>query len=180
MRTIGVISDTHGLLRPEALAALEGSALILHAGDVGHLGILDALARIAPVHAVYGNTDFGEVRLGLPRTRVVDLASADGHVWAGDAAGTGVGLPAAAVAGPLAYIHHGDREMDLDPAAAGISLVVSGHTHRPLVEERDGVLYLNPGSAGPRRFTLPATVARVRLAAEWKLGAEIVSLDEEG
>lgn len=163
MRIIGVISDTHGLLRPETLAALEGSELILHAGDLGDLRILDELGRIAPVHAVYGNTDWGEVRQRLPRTVEVDLGSADGTVTDGPV-------------GPIAYIHHGDREMDLDPAAAGIALVVSGHTHRPLVEERGGVLYLNPGSAGPRRFTLPATVARVQVGDDGKLEAEIVAL----
>lgn len=165
MRIIGVISDTHGLLRPEAVAALEGSELILHAGDVGDLRILDELRRIAPVHAVYGNTDWGEVRGRLPRIAEVDLGSEDGKV-------------AGAPAGPLAYVHHGDRELDMDPAAAGIEMVVSGHTHRPLVHERDGVLYLNPGSAGPRRFTLPATVARVRVGEGGKLEAEIVTLNE--
>ena len=166
MRIIGVISDTHGLLRPEALAALEGSALILHAGDVGDALILDTLAGIAPVHAVHGNTDWGELRVALPRTAVVDLGSADGCV--------GEDGPV----GPLAYVHHGDRELDLDPATAGIALVVSGHTHRPLVEERGGVLYLNPGSAGPRRFTLPATVARVRVGEGGALRIELLPLEE--
>jgi hypothetical protein len=179
MRTIGVISDTHGLLRPEALAALDGSALILHAGDVGDARILAELGRIAPVHAVHGNTDFGEVRRALPRTALVDLASEDGRVGVRDAGGVSAssgGAGAPAPVGPLAYVHHGDRELDLDPATAGIALVVSGHTHRSLVEERGGVLYLNPGSAGPRRFTLPATVARVRVADDGRLRAEIVVL----
>lgn len=183
VRTIGVISDTHGLLRPEALAALRGSALILHAGDVGGPGILEELGRIAPVHAVHGNTDWGELRAGLPRTAVVDLASADGTV--GPIPGGEVGpiepaAPAIADAlrsGVIAYLHHGDRALDLDPAAAGIALVVSGHTHRPRVEERGGVLYLNPGSAGPRRFTLPVTVARVTVEEEGTLRAEVVRLD---
>ncbi len=180
MRTIGVISDTHGLLRPEALAALEGSALILHAGDVGDPRILDDLAKIAPVHAVRGNTDGGELRDRLPRSVVVDLAAADGRVVAADPHG-GDGPDRAGAGGrpvgPLAYVHHGDHGLDLDPAAAGIALVVSGHTHRPLVEERGGVLYLNPGSAGPRRFALPATVARVAVAADGSLRAEIVALE---
>lgn len=166
MRTVGVISDTHGLLRPEALAALEGSALILHAGDVGDARILDTLARIAPVHAVHGNTDQGELRARLPRTVVVDLGSSDGRVGDGGAVG------------PLAWVHHGDRELDLDPAGAGIALVVSGHTHKPLVGERGGVLYLNPGSAGPRRFTLPATVARVQVGEEGALRVELLPLEE--
>jgi len=165
VRIIGVISDTHGLLRPEAVAALEGSELILHAGDVGDLRILDELGHLAPVHAVHGNTDWGEVRERLPRTMEVDLGSEDGKV-AGDPAG------------PVAYVHHGDRELELDPVTAGIAMVVSGHTHRPLVHERDGVLYLNPGSAGPRRFTLPATVARVSVGEGGRLEAQIVALDE--
>ena len=166
MRTIGVVSDTHGLLRPEALAALEGSALILHAGDVGDARILEVLAGIAPVHAVHGNTDHGELRARLPRTVAVDLGSPDGRVGDGEAVG------------PLAWVHHGDQELDLDPAGAGIALVVSGHTHKPLVEERGGVLYLNPGSAGPRRFTLPATVARVRVEERGAIRIELVPLEE--
>lgn len=165
MRVIGVISDTHGQLRPEAVAALEGSDLILHAGDVGDPAILDALGRLAPVHAVYGNTDHGALRAALPRTAVVDLGSNDGQVGA------------AGPVGPLAYVHHGDAELDLDPGAAGIALVVSGHTHRPLVEERHGVLYLNPGSAGPRRFTLPATVARVRVGEETMAGGGVLRVE---
>lgn len=163
MRIIGVI---HGLLRPEALAALEGSALILHAGDVGDARILDTLARIAPVHAVHGNTDHGELRARLPRTVAVDLGSPDGLVGDGGAVG------------PLAWVHHGDRGLDLDPGAAGIALVVSGHTHRPLVEESGGVLYLNPGSAGPKRFTLPPTVARVRVGERGALRVELLPLEE--
>jgi uncharacterized protein len=166
VRIIGVISDTHGQLRPEAVAALEGSGLILHAGDVGDVRILEELARIAPVHAVHGNTDWGELRRALPRTAMVDLGSEDG-----------ADVPAPSRL--LAYLHHGDRELDLDPAAAGIALVVSGHTHRPLMERRGGVLYLNPGSAGPRRFTLPATVARVRVGDRGELQAEIVALDDQ-
>lgn len=153
MRIIGVISDTHGLLRPEAVAALEGSALILHAGDVGDVRVLERLGEIAPVHAVRGNTDGGELRKALPATAVVDLGS-----------------------GSIAYLLHGDEELDLDPAAAGIALVVRGHTHLPRVERRGGVLYLNPGSAGPRRFRLPVTVARVKVEPGG-LDAEIVELE---
>lgn len=167
MKTIGVISDTHGLLRPEAVAALEGSALIVHAGDVGDARILEELGRIAPVHAVRGNTDHGALRAALPRTAVVDLGAADGR-----AAESGA-------VGPVAYVHHGDHELDLDPAGAGVALVVSGHTHRPLVEERGGVLYLNPGSAGPRRFNLPVTVARVQVAKGGALRVELVPLAVE-
>ena len=168
MRTIGVISDTHGTLRPEAVEALHGSDLILHAGDVGDSAILEALERIAPVFAVFGNTDYGALRAALPRSVVVDLGAVDGRV-VGGAGG-------AAPAGPLAYVHHGDRELELDPEAAGMALVVSGHTHEPLIERRDGVLYLNPGSAGPKRFTLPVTVAKVRVQAEGSLDAEILEI----
>ena len=149
MRTIGVISDTHGLLRQEAVDALAGSDLILHAGDVGDPAILERLSAVAPLVSVFGNTDYGELRAGLPETALVDLASADGAV------------PRAGPTGPLAYVLHILEELDIEPAAAGVSLVVTGHTHRPKAATRDGVLYLNPGSAGPRRFDLPVTVARV-------------------
>ena len=149
MRTIGVISDTHGLLREEALKALEGSQLILHAGDVGDESILERLGEIAPVHAVHGNTDGGDLRRMLPPTALVDLGAEDGH-------------PAEAGAkGPLAYVLHDLADLDLDPAASDIAIVVSGHTHEPRAVEKWGVLYLNPGSAGPRRFRLPVMVAKV-------------------
>jgi len=172
VRTIGIISDTHGLLRPEAVRALEGSALILHAGDVGEAGILDRLREIAPVHAVRGNTDRGELRDALPATALVDLAARDGRLAtrAGDAAES---------AGPLAYVLHDLYDLDLDPAAAGIAMVVSGHTHEPLAEERGGVLYLNPGSAGPRRFRLPVTVAKVVVGAG-RVEAEILQIVKAG
>lgn len=163
-----MISDTHGRLRPEAVSALEGSELILHAGDVGDARILEELGRIAPVFAVHGNTDHGALRAGLPGSAVVDLGAADGRV-APDSRGR-------APKGPLAYVHHGDRELELDPAAAGIALVVSGHTHEPLCLRRGSVLYLNPGSAGPRRFTLPVTVARVTVDDAGGLSAEIIEI----
>ena len=130
---------------------------------MGDPEILRRLGEIAPVHAVRGNTDGGELRRMLPPSVVVDLGSGDGT------------LPAAGPIGPLAYVHHGDRELDLDPRAAGIALVVSGHSHRPEIEERDGVVYLNPGSAGPRRFTLPVTLARVQVEAG-RIQAEIVEV----
>ncbi len=161
MRTIGVISDTHGLLRPEAVAALEGSALIIHAGDVGHARILEELGELAPVRAVRGNTD-GSATGPLPWTDVVDL-------------GTAVGEPADPPAGPLAYVLHDLAALDLDPAAAGFRVVISGHTHRALVEERGGVLYVNPGGAGPRRFDLPATVVRLQVERR-EVRAEVVAL----
>ena len=165
MRTIGVISDPHGLLRDEALQALVGSELIIHAGDVGKLEILDRLREIAPVRAVYGNTDWGELRQALPGTDVVDLGAADGEP------------PATAGGGetPLAYVLHILDSLDLDPAAAGMRVVIFGHTHEPLVRERDGVLYLNPGSAGPRRPGLPVTAARMILEGG-QVRAEIVDL----
>ena len=136
---IGLISDTHGLVRPEALRALEGSDLIVHAGDVGKPEILDALKLLAPVVAVRGNIDRGGWASALPLTATVTAASA------------------------VVYVLHDLQQLDLDPAAAGFHVVVSGHSHKPSRMERGGVLYLNPGSAGPRRFQLPVTVARLDL-----------------
>jgi len=162
MRRIGVISDTHGLLRPEAVEALRNVELIVHAGDVGNMGILERLTELAPVRAIRGNTDGAGVG-PLPDTEVVDLGTADGVV-------------ADPPVGPLAYVLHDLDTLDLDPAEAGMKVVVSGHTHRPLVEERGGVLYLNPGSAGPRRFDLPVSVAYLIAEADGALRAEIVRL----
>jgi len=168
VRTIGVISDTHGQLRPEAEEALRGSDLILHAGDVGDAAVLEALERIAPVFAVHGNTDHGALRAALPRSVVVDLGAADGRIT------DGRGAPAPK--GPLAYVHHGDRELELDPEAAGLALLVSGHTHKPLNERWGRVLYLNPGSAGPKRFDLPVTVAKVQVGEDGEVRAEILEI----
>jgi putative phosphoesterase len=164
MRTIGVISDTHGLLRAEAVAALQGCGLILHAGDVGDPGILTRLEEIAPVHAVFGNTDWGELRARLPPTAVVDLTADDGVPRRG------------APGGPLAYVLHDLADLDIKPERTGLSLVVSGHTHQPRVDREGAALYLNPGSAGPRRFSLPVTVARVEVDGG-SLNVEIVELD---
>jgi len=136
---IGVISDTHGLLRPQAILALAGVELIIHAGDIGDPKILRALKRIAPVHAVQGNTDRGGWARDLPQSLVVEVG--------------GVHL----------YVLHELFCLDLDPAAAGLSAVIFGHSHRPHLEHKNGVLFLNPGSAGPRRFTLPVTLARIKL-----------------
>lgn len=143
---IGLISDTHGLLRDQALRALAGSDLIIHAGDVGKPEILEALRAIAPLVFVRGNIDTG--------------------AWASEWPSTAV-----AEAGPvLIYVLHDLHALDLDPAAAGFHVVVSGHSHRPARAERNGVLYLNPGSAGPRRFHLPVTVARLDLKpTPWKV-----------
>ena len=133
---IGLISDTHGLLRPEAVEALRGSSLILHAGDVGKPEILEELRKIAPVVAVRGNVDKGD---WLPETAVVETEHG------------------------LIYVLHDLKELEIDPAAKGYRMVLSGHSHKPGSEERGGVLYVNPGSAGPRRFRLPVTVARLDL-----------------
>ena len=148
---IGVISDTHGLLRPEALRALAGSEAILHAGDVGDAAILEALRRIAPVTAIRGNIDQTGACAKLPATEWVELG------------------------GVAFYLIHDLKELDLDAAAAGIAVVVSGHTHQAKVERRKGVLFLNPGSAGPRRFRLPVTVARVTVE-DGQVEAEIVEV----
>ena len=136
---VGLISDTHGLLRAEALAALKGCDLIIHAGDVGKPEIIEDLSRVAPVVAVRGNIDNGSWASGLPMTAVAE-------------------------AGPtLIYVLHDVQQLDVDPAAAGFDFVVSGHSHRPGRREQSGVVYVNPGSAGPRRFQLPVTVARLDL-----------------
>jgi uncharacterized protein len=134
---IGVISDTHGLMRPEALAALRGVEHILHAGDVGGVAILDALREIAPVTAIRGNVDLAGACAELPATDVLELG------------------------GQLFYLVHSVRDLDINPKAAGVAMVVSGHSHKAKVEAKDGVIYFNPGSAGPRRFSLPVTVGFV-------------------
>ena len=134
---LGLISDTHGLVRPEALAALAGSSLIIHAGDIGSPDVLDALGRLAPVYAVRGNVDRGDWARHLPTTEVVEIGRRS------------------------LYVLHDLGTLDLDPAAADFSVVVSGHSHRPQARHRGEVLYINPGSAGPRRFSLPIAVARL-------------------
>ena len=145
-KTIGLISDTHGLLRPQALSALEGSDLIIHAGDVGAPKILETLKTLAPVFAVRGNVDTDPWALALPETEVVEMDRA------------------------TLYVLHDVHALDLDPAAAGFHIVVSGHSHKPAGTEHGGVLFLNPGSAGPRRFDLPVTVALLRLDQNpWKI-----------
>jgi uncharacterized protein len=149
---IGVISDTHGLLRLEAVEALRGSDRILHAGDIGAPEILEALAQIAPVTAVRGNVDTATWALSLPETEVVEAG--------------GVSI----------YILHDLGQLDLKPEAAGFRIVVYGHSHRPKIEEKNGVLYFNPGSAGPRRFNLPVSVGKLRIGAG-KVRAELVELE---
>ena len=149
--TIGVISDTHGLLRPEALAALQGSDFILHAGDIGDPQILDKVTKIAPVTAVCGNVDREAWARKIPATNVLEIG--------------GVSI----------YVVHILQELDLNPEAAGFAAVVCGHSHLPKQESKNGVLYFNPGSAGPRRFTLPTTVGKL-LLREGKISGEIIEL----
>ena len=134
---VGVISDTHNLMRAEALSALAGAELIIHAGDIGRPEVLDALGGVAPVVAVRGNNDREAWARAVAETETIQL----GEV--------------------RIYLLHAVRELTLDPAAGGFDVVISGHSHRPSVTRRAGVLYLNPGSAGPRRFKLPVTVARL-------------------
>ena len=148
---VGVISDTHGLVRPEALEALAGSELIIHAGDVGGPEVLEELGRLAPVVAVRGNNDRGAWAEALAEYEAVEVNKA------------------------FVYVLHDLKELDIAPAPAGFRVVVSGHSHKPLAEERRGVLYLNPGSAGPRRFKLPVTVARLKLHGA-NASAEIINL----
>lgn len=148
---VGVISDTHGLLRTEALHALQGAEHILHAGDVGDPQILTTLAKIAPVTAIRGNIDEGGICGHLRATELVELG------------------------GRSIYMLHDVKKLDLNPEAAGIAAVIFGHSHKPTVEWQRGVLFLNPGSAGPRRFQLPVTVIWLNIGAA-RLDAQIVTL----
>jgi uncharacterized protein len=148
---VGVISDTHGLLRPEALAALQGSDRIIHAGDIGDREILDQLREIAPVTAVRGNVDHGEWTKNIPETEILE------------------------VEGVSIYILHILEKIDLKPEAAGISAVIYGHSHVPKQEMKDGVLYFNPGSAGPKRFNLPITVGKLVVDGK-QIRSEIVQI----
>jgi putative phosphoesterase len=147
---IGVISDTHGLVRPEAVTALTGVEMILHAGDIGNDQVLDALRELAPVVAVRGNNDKGDWARSLPDREVVEI---------GDVS---------------IYMLHDLNEIDINPAGT-FQVVVSGHSHNPVVEEKRGVLYLNPGSAGPRRFKLPVSVAHLQLGPN-TINAELIEL----
>src|SRR5579862_7756785 len=154
MAIVGVISDTHGLLRPEAIAALRGSDQIVHAGDVGAPGILAELAKIAPVTAVRGNVDRVDWAREIPKSELIE------------------------VDGLSIYVLHIREELDLNPAAAGIAAVVFGHSHVPSQEVNCGVLYFNPGSAGPRRFKLPVTVGRL-IIEDGIVRSDIVELTVE-
>ena len=149
---VGLISDTHGLLRAEAAHALKGSDFIIHAGDVGDPAVLRDLSSLAPVTAVRGNVDRGSWASSLPETEVLGVGAA------------------------LIYVLHDVAQLNLNPAAAGFHAVVCGHSHRPEQRESEGVLFVNPGSAGPRRFKLPITVGRLRVAGT-RITAELIGLE---
>jgi len=151
MGRVGLVSDTHGLIRPEVLAALAGVERILHAGDVGKPEVLEALRRLAPVEAVRGNVDLGRWAAGLPARRVVELGAV------------------------RVLLLHDLAQLDLDPAIEGLAAVISGHSHRPSIRDGKGVLWLNPGSAGPRRFRLPVTLMRLDFDGG-RLSPELVEL----
>ena len=146
-----MISDTHGLVREEAVAALAGCELIIHAGDIGTAEVLERLREVAPVRAVRGNNDRAEWARSLPLTDVIEIGA---H---------------------RVYLLHDIAELDIDPAAANMAAVITGHSHKPAADVRDGVLYLNPGSAGPRRFKLPIALARLRVSKN-RIEHEIIQL----
>jgi uncharacterized protein len=150
---IGVISDTHGLVRPEAIKALTGVERIIHAGDIGAPAVLETLQRIAPVVAVRGNNDTDAWARALPNTEALEVGE--------------VAL----------YVLHDVHDLDLDPRTAGFHVVISGHSHRPSIATRQGVLYLNPGSAGPRRFKLPISLAHLHVQAG-AVDAQLIDLVE--
>ncbi len=148
---IGVIADTHGLLRPQAVEALAGSNMILHAGDIGEISVLRALEAVAPVVAVAGNMDNGTLANLLPPSETIRAHDL------------------------LVHMRHDLQRLDIDPEAAGVSAVIFGHSHKPVIQQKNGILYLNPGSAGPRRFTLPGTVARIEIRGK-TLDAQLIEL----
>jgi putative phosphoesterase len=154
-KIIGVISDTHGLLRPEAVTALTGVHLILHAGDIGAWEVLTRLRSLAPVIAVRGNTDKGSWVKAISGSESTQVGSV------------------------LIYMLHDLQALDISPVAAGSNVVVSGHSHQPSIETREGILFINPGSAGPRRFKLPVSVARLTIDGSAVRG-EVVRLDIPG
>lgn len=151
-RRIGLISDTHGLLRPEAVDALRGSEFIVHAGDIGDAAIIERLSGIAPVTAVRGNNDNGPWASAFKEIGILEVDDT------------------------IIYVIHDLAQLDVDPAAAGFHAVVSGHSHRPAIHERNGVTYVNPGSAGPRRFSLPVSVGNLIVQGE-RVRATLVTLD---
>lgn len=152
---IGVVSDTHGLLRPEALKHLAEVDRIIHAGDIGAPNVLEKLRTLAPVDAIRGNNDKGSWAEAIPETLLLEIAGHQVHVL------------------------HDLKQIDLSPSAAGISVVISGHSHKPVVEEREGVLFVNPGSIGPRRFRLPISLAKLYITAQ-EVRAELIELKLPG
>ena len=150
--SVGLVSDTHRLLRDEACGRLAGVDLILHAGDIGAPEVIEALAMISPTFAIRGNIDVAPWTQSLPDTASIKLGFAD------------------------VYMIHNVKELDLDPGQAGYAMVISGHSHKPNIEERDGVLFINPGSIGPRRFTLPISFARLRVT-ESGLKTDFIELE---
>ncbi len=152
MPRVGLISDTHGLLRPEAVTFLRGSDHIIHAGDIGDAAVLRQLDVLARVTAVRGNNDKGSWAEAIPESQVLQVDNV------------------------FIYVLHDLAELDLDPGAAGFQVVVSGHSHQPLVETRDGVLYVNPGSSGPRRFKLPVAVAELDIEGH-SVRARVIELE---
>ena len=155
MKRIGVISDTHGLVRPEVPAAFDGVELILHAGDIGNAEVIRQLKTIAPVVAIRGNNDTGSWARAIPETKVARIGRVS------------------------IYMLHNLKEIDLDPSAEGFQVVISGHSHRPSIETRSGVLFVNPGSAGPRRFKLPITVALLTVDGP-VVNGEIIAITAPG
>jgi putative phosphoesterase len=155
MARLGIISDTHGLVRPEALAFLHGCERIVHAGDIGTSEVLAQLSAVAPVTVVRGNNDKGSWAEALPETELFEFN------------------------GTYVYAIHDLAQLDIEPSAAGVQVVVSGHSHKPAVERRDGVLYVNPGSAGPRRFSLPIAVAEL-VVIGGQVSARVVELEVAG
>lgn len=153
MKTIGVISDTHGLLRPEVINSFKDVEMIIHAGDVGSLDVLAKLEEMAPVVAVRGNCDYSSGVLSLPMTQMVEVGNR------------------------CFYVLHALAKLDLEPKAAGIDCVIFGHSHKPEAFQRGGILYLNPGSAGPKRFTLPVGVAKLYVNDE-RIDYELITLME--
>jgi putative phosphoesterase len=151
MPRVGLISDTHGLLRPEAIAALRGSDFIVHAGDIGDARVLEELKDLAPVTAVRGNNDKGAWARQIAETEVLQVDEV------------------------FIYVLHDLAGLDLDPVAAGFQVVVAGHSHKPSIEDRAGVLYVNPGSSGPRRFKLPIAVAELQIAGP-SVNARLIEL----
>ena len=152
MARLGIISDTHGLLRPQAVAFLKGCDRILHGGDIGNAAILAHLSTMAPVTAVRGNNDKGAWAEAIPETEFFEFS------------------------GIYVYAIHDLAQLDIEPSAAGIRIVVSGHSHKPLIERRDDIFYVNPGSAGPRRFKLPISVADISIEGN-AISPRIIELD---